>query len=547
VKKIFIVGYFGFGQIGDEAILLSLLDWIEQHVPGVEIVITSSNIERSELDTRVRGVEIGRMSAVLNEIYNCELVIIAGGGCFNEYSEWDSASLQNGRPDYNVLCAMVSEVAFSLNRRVFVCGVGVEPLQSAKAHTSVVRALSYADVATLRDFESLDSLGITDFNNDLIHVTACPALCLDFKLGTKNDPIYGERMVIGVSLRYWNYQNLFKTDEHPGWERTIADELKSIAGKFDCQFLFIPFQAEADKGELADDIPVIKRVIHFAGIKGRSTIADEGNPREILSLISQCDLMIVCRYHSAIFAISAQVPFVTLSYSRKVSSAARMAGLDNYVIDLSKIEVGQLVNSVSEILSKIDEVRTDLGTLTDSLKLASNENFLIIEKLLTSVTPPTKREEGIFACLMSLYLRNENQLEFVENTERIVKNLVDLIQDRSLSEDTHKLIASLPMEVREHPQVKYLFALTAHASGSEYLFTRNLYLDSLKAGAAKFWVLYNLGFLEIHNKRYLKAIHSWRKAIKLEPSSLEHKRSIENELRSQFRGLLFAMIWRITR
>jgi polysaccharide pyruvyl transferase WcaK-like protein len=516
--------------------LLSLLDYIEEHFLEVEVIVTSTNIERSELDVRVRAIDIELMSEILKEIYTSDLIILAGGGCFNEYSEWDSNSLEYGRPDYNVMCALVSQVAYSLNRRVFICGVGIEPLKSFDARISVARGLLYADVVTLRDVESLDSLERSNLNSKEVLITACPALSLDF-ISETNSTQSREGILVGVSLRFWNFENLFELNVYPDWERKVAEDLRQIADQYDCEFVFIPFQSENGNSELSNDLPIIYRVIEMAGIETKSSIVDDSNPKDVLRQISKCNLMIVCRYHSAIFAIVATVPFVTLSYSQKVTSAARMANLSDYVIDLSRIEAGQLSKRVSEILSNLDQVRIKLETSSKSIKLSSRQNFSIISDLLNSdVKEDQNTVKYVFNSLLHLFLRNESALKLTENRENLVKNLVSRIEDSSTSGEIYKLISSLPSEIRNSPQVKYLFALAAHTSGLPYLETKSMYLDSAGAGASKFWVLYNLGFLEFQNEKCFKAIRTWRKAFQVEPNFIEEKGGVQNELKRVFSG-----------
>jgi tetratricopeptide (TPR) repeat protein len=287
-------------------------------------------------------------------------------------------------------------------------------------------------------------------------------------------------------------------------------------------------------------------VIRAAGVENRSLIADDRNPKTVLSQISKCDLMIVCRYHSAIFAISAKVPFVTLSYSRKVTSAARMANLSDYVIDLSRIEVGQLSEKVSEILSKQDEIRSELETVSQSLKQAARENFSIISELLSlDKTQDQSTVDHVFKSLFAMFLRNESKLVFEENREKLLKDLVLQIEDSSKSEWVYKLISSLPVEMLNDPQIKYLFALAAHTSGLPYSETKNLYLDSLEAGASFFWVMYNLGFLEFQNEKYFQAIRIWRKAFHKEPNFIENKRGVQIELRRVYSGPVLWLILKL--
>jgi tetratricopeptide (TPR) repeat protein len=223
-----------------------------------------------------------------------------------------------------------------------------------------------------------------------------------------------------------------------------------------------------------------------------------------------------------------------------------MANLSDYVIDLSRIEVGQLSEKVSEILSKQDEIRSELETVSQSLKQAARENFSIISELLSlDKTQDQSTVDHVFKSLFAMFLRNESKLVFEENREKLLKDLVLQIEDSSKSEWVYKLISSLPVEMLNDPQIKYLFALAAHTSGLPYSETKNLYLDSLEAGASFFWVMYNLGFLEFQNEKYFQAIRIWRKAFHKEPNFIENKRGVQIELRRVYSGPVLWLILKL--
>lgn len=69
------------------------------------------------------------------------------------------------------------------------------------------------------------------------------------------------------------------------------------------------------------------------------TVVSESYPSEIQqAIVRGAEITVGARYHSLIFAIKNNVPFVALSYEHKISNLLTMAGLSEYMVDLHQIE-----------------------------------------------------------------------------------------------------------------------------------------------------------------------------------------------------------------
>ena len=100
---------------------------------------------------------------------------------------------------------------------------------------------------------------------------------------------------------------------------------------------------------------------YFINLKEKSkfsnkmiVISDEYSSDVQQSIISKAQLMIGARYHSVVFAVNNQVPFVALSYEHKVSGLLQILGLQDKIYDIEKfgLEMPPVENAMSEI-SKI--------------------------------------------------------------------------------------------------------------------------------------------------------------------------------------------------
>ena len=84
-RKIVISGYYGFGNLGDEAILSSIIERLEESVGDLEVVVLS-NSSSVEMSGRPGVRCIGRLSpiSVFREMLGADLVISGGGGLLQD-------------------------------------------------------------------------------------------------------------------------------------------------------------------------------------------------------------------------------------------------------------------------------------------------------------------------------------------------------------------------------------------------------------------------------------------------------------------------------
>src|ERR1700737_4651487 len=83
--RVFISGYYGFGNTGDEAILASIIEHLRAVQPDVAIHVASGNPAQTEKQHCIDAIFGKNLIAVLEGIRFSDLVIIGGGGLFHDY------------------------------------------------------------------------------------------------------------------------------------------------------------------------------------------------------------------------------------------------------------------------------------------------------------------------------------------------------------------------------------------------------------------------------------------------------------------------------
>jgi polysaccharide pyruvyl transferase CsaB len=329
--RIFISGYYGFGNSGDEAILASLLADLRALRPDLDFTVASGDPAGTARDHGVRAVHRDDLPAVAAAIRESGLVILGGGGLFEDYWEVPLENVFTPRSGGLPFYAGFALLAALLDTPAMLYAVGAGPLRTEEGRRLTRTVFELAEGATVRDPESLallTSLGAVPVEG--IEVAADPAFGLVPEKGERLEALLaglglapGERPV-GVALRPWSF------GADPGvWEAEVARGLDRFLEESGERLLFLPFQGEEDAA--------VHRRVHAALTARDRAILIEGPiegrierrlaPAEMAGLLGRCGRVLAMRYHAALFALAAGAPAAALAYDPKVRSLFNSAGL----------------------------------------------------------------------------------------------------------------------------------------------------------------------------------------------------------------------------
>ena len=164
--KVGITGSYGGLNLGDEAILQSMIEQLRRELPGVEITVFSRNAEDTRRRHRVeRAVPVRKLSRaeVVPEIERLDLLLFGGGGIL-----YDADARTYLR---EVLVAKEHGVP------VMLYAVCAGPLSDPNVQTAVREALDGVAAITVRERSAQQCLEECGVHQDVL-VTADPALLL---------------------------------------------------------------------------------------------------------------------------------------------------------------------------------------------------------------------------------------------------------------------------------------------------------------------------------------------------------------------------------
>lgn len=304
---ILLSGYYGFNNIGDEAVLGGILAGLRAELPAVEPVVLSADPAGTQQLHGVRAVPRMQLAAIRAALREADLFASGGGSLLQDVTSARSPLYYLG----------VLWLAQRAGIPTMALAQGMGPLNRGMNRLLARILLNRTRAITVRDAGSAEFLQQLGVSRPPIEVTADPSFLLEPEKSERLETwweahIPADRPVIGIALRPWSTQ---QTDTFGA----IADALAIFAQQTGALLLFLPMQ-------FATDSPVAEDVAHRLPAESQ-VLHTELSPREMLAAVGRCDLLVAMRLHALIFSAQRGVPAVGLAYDPKVRDFAPAAGL----------------------------------------------------------------------------------------------------------------------------------------------------------------------------------------------------------------------------
>jgi polysaccharide pyruvyl transferase CsaB len=296
--KLLVSGYYGYGNLGDEALLQGMVAPLK--AAGHHVTVLSGD----PVATRaLHGVEAAhRYRALLISLLTHDALISGGGGLLQDKTSARSLQYYLG----------VIRLARALGKTVVVYGQSIGPLSPA-GKERVARALRALPVA-VRDRASqqlLDKLGVTS------ELCADPALTLPSPslLPAEGAPVL-----------------LVPRGGYPTVNEALVQLARALAARGQ------PLAAMAIR-PVEDEAPITALVGAIPGI----TVWTAGTPSEALAAIARARHVVSARLHGLILAAATSRSFSGIVYDPKVAAFLEEAGA---VAHAPPVDITSLVEEV---------------------------------------------------------------------------------------------------------------------------------------------------------------------------------------------------------
>ena len=337
-------GFYGWGNIGDEATLQGFARLLAQYDPSASASVASRDPEHTaKAEPSFRYFDATR-SSVRRWWANRRAdgaVFVGGTPIMDVLGLW---------PLSEVVPLVAAQVA--RGRPVVFVGIGTERLQREESRRFFARELA-PRVRHWSVRSEYDRDRLVDYGVDAARVTI--AADLAWTLEAAAVEAGGQRpkclqagpdeTLVGVNLT----NETFVAERAPHLFKTLAQFLDLLVERYTARIVFFCNEIREDStfDKAASEL-VIRNMRH---VERAAILPNEyRTPREMMALLSTCRLAVSMRYHFCVFAAIQGVPFLAIKRSDKVDDLCRDLSWPHGV-GLDEIETLRLEAIASELLS----------------------------------------------------------------------------------------------------------------------------------------------------------------------------------------------------
>ncbi len=368
-----ITGSYGGMNLGDEAILESIVAQLRKSIENVKITVFTKNCEdtmqRHQVDKAIAVQELMRKESQ-SEISSLDLLIFGGGGILYD------------RDIKNYLREIV--LAHQVGVPVVVYAIGTGPLNDPENRKLLVENFNRAAAITVRDKQAMKELEEIGVEKE-ITLTADPAFLLEPtripKDSIKQEGIEENERLIGFSVR------------EPGpaapdlkveqYHALLANTADFMVSRMNAKVVFVPLEQKVhDPQHSHGVISLMKHANKATVLKGKYSSS------QILSLIGRFEFCVGMRLHFLIFSALQNVPFAPLPYATKVEGF--LEELNMPVPPLHEMTIGDMIAYIDRIWDLREEMKQLISKGIPELKRRAQET----NKIVLDVLKRQAREKG---------------------------------------------------------------------------------------------------------------------------------------------------------
>lgn len=335
-----LLGNYGHGNLGDEAILTGFVDATSRVRPDLLPVLvlsddpadTAARIEkdkvRAERFRRALGGKVGNVFGIAGDVVRslrrARNIVLAGGGLIND-----------SNPTSLLLYTAVVLLAPLTRTKVHGFAISIGPLDTAMGRILARILVRRLVAVSVRDAESqrmARSLGRSD-----AELVPDAALAMERRLAPRTAVGSGERVwTVAISVvplgrpGSWYESNQV---EYQGYLRMMVDLSTKLIRERGARVLLLPINILHDskaaaeiRDAMTEEVRPSAEVVEVAGVT------------DVLKALSEADVLLACRLHSAVMATFERRPFATLAYQNKVAGYTTDLGLQRLTADIRQVD-----------------------------------------------------------------------------------------------------------------------------------------------------------------------------------------------------------------
>jgi polysaccharide pyruvyl transferase WcaK-like protein len=324
--RVLLIGGYGVGNAGDEAILRGLIQNMSKKISKLSVTSHSPretyDLHNDHLpsNTRFNPTEVSptMIPRLLNDH---DHIVVGGGGIFSDYMG-----------PYASKIPLFMLAARMLRKPLYWTAIGVYPSTPVVTLNLLRAAMQRSESVTVRDEISKHTLTNLGLNN--VERVLDPSFTLDYEQTETTD-----NQTIGIAARY------VKDSRKDRKLMSVYEEVAETYLDRGWDVVFVPLCQHKYATSGMDQ----RRCQRLADKYSRASYWATLDPEEMVSKISSFDLMLATRLHSMIFSYIAETPFVEIEYASKCTSILEELDRSDWGISLQDLDSGRVMAKLNEV------------------------------------------------------------------------------------------------------------------------------------------------------------------------------------------------------
>ena len=352
MKNILLAGYYGFGNLGDEAILEMFLKYFKDSSNINNVVVLSGNPEETKEKYNIEAIDRYNIISVVKCLFKTDALVFGGGSLLQDVTSKRSIHYY----------LFLIKLAKLMGKKVVLLSQGIGPILHEANFKYASKVLKSADIITVRDYMSIDILEKMNIEKNKIKFSADPVIGLGFKREVKKE---SDKIKICFTLRNW--KNVELTEK-------ICDVVDKLYNDgIECVFICFHYNM---------DLLLLNELESKLGHKAKF-IKNRLSTQEAMEVIKNMDLLVGIRLHALILSASAYVPFVALSYDPKIDQFLQCLNLEVFtdMNNENSIDSEELYKEIKSKLNNRVQEQEILETSVNKLRETIQVNLDIIDNI----------------------------------------------------------------------------------------------------------------------------------------------------------------------
>ncbi|HVG02815.1 MAG TPA: polysaccharide pyruvyl transferase family protein [Nitrospira sp.] len=356
-------GWFDSPNVGDNAILVGIVESITQVAPAVFTVLTPNPDRVQALHGLPALAPRRHPFKLLRLLWSVDALVFTGGSPFFDHVA------------QMLYCAALAAVARLSGAKVIVWGIWLRPLKSPFCRMLVRFVCRQAAYLSGRDHETVRGL------SELMNGTRCVAFVPDpaaRMIPASNEDagkllaeqgVESPRKAIAICLRDFragrqfgmhHYDRLFSSREIDNYLDATSRMVMALLEHTDYTLLFLPMHTLQPDDDRNPAVMVAERLGTAADPNRVKVVTRQFQPREMKALLGLMDVVVGMRFHSLLLASSMGIPVVSIAYASKNESLMDLIEQRKHMIKLQDVSGEWLSHHVLEVLSSREIIRADI-------------------------------------------------------------------------------------------------------------------------------------------------------------------------------------------